>query len=292
MGRRPKIGLVSHGVSSTGVEKTTSSEELFKRYKANSKSINLGGKQYFVREGDLLLTEDELEEYAAEQALREVQNASTSAELSGSPEGLVGIKVDKKIVRWQHELTLSYAILRKSFAQSAFYDIAVECMSKATADWEQTCDVSFRHANELDDLAIDDPQLNSVIFRVQQLLEGQDPHLIALAFFPNDPPDERVLYLNDPFFSATLGYDKVGVTRHELGHVLGFRHEHIRSGAPPACPYEDPSDTIELTDYDPKSVMHYFCGGVGSRNMAITALDRQGAQTVYGKPKSHYHFCP
>ncbi len=32
--------------------------------------------------------------------------------------------------------------------------------------------------------------------------------------------------------------------------------------------------------------MHYFCGGVGSRELAITALDRVGAQVVYGPPQA------
>jgi hypothetical protein len=31
-------------------------------------------------------------------------------------------------------------------------------------------------------------------------------------------------------------------------------------------------------------VMHYFCGGVGSSQLAMTELDRLGAQKVYGPP--------
>jgi hypothetical protein len=30
--------------------------------------------------------------------------------------------------------------------------------------------------------------------------------------------------------------------------------------------------------------MHYFCGGVGSNELKISALDRKGAQQVYGPP--------
>jgi len=80
------------------------------------------------------------------------------------------------------------------------------------------------------------------------------------------------------------------VLRHELGHVIGFRHEHIRSGAPPVCPHEDTTGTINLTDYDPRSVMHYFCGGVGSRTLEITDIDRTGSQQVYGAPLSAFQF--
>jgi hypothetical protein len=34
--------------------------------------------------------------------------------------------------------------------------------------------------------------------------------------------------------------------------------------------------------------MHYFCGGVGSRDMTITEVDREGAQRVYGMPLSRF----
>ncbi len=39
-----------------------------------------------------------------------------------------------------------------------------------------------------------------------------------------------------------------------------------------------------LGDYDPQSVMHYFRGGVGSPQLAITSLDQTGSQSVYGPP--------
>jgi hypothetical protein len=39
-----------------------------------------------------------------------------------------------------------------------------------------------------------------------------------------------------------------------------------------------------LSKYDPTSVMHYFCGGLGTNELKISALDRKGAQQVYGPP--------
>lgn len=47
------------------------------------------------------------------------------------------------------------------------------------------------------------------------------------------------------------------------------------------CPQEETQDAVNLTDYDPQSVMHYFCGGVGTQDMKITAVDRQGARALY-----------
>jgi hypothetical protein len=109
---------------------------------------------------------------------------------------------------------------------------------------------------------------------------------IAAAFFPTYPPKRRRVLIDPSYFADDLGFDPVGVLRHELGHVVGFRHEHIRSGAPALCPQEDTTDTIDLTAYDPQSVMHYFCGGVGSRDLKITDVDRDGAQKLYGPPLS------
>ena len=98
------------------------------------------------------------------------------------------------------------------------------------------------------------------------------------------------LLVNGESYEVAVGAERtlLGVLRHELGHVLGFRHEHIRSGAPPGCPDEDVFGAIDLNDYDPKSVMHYFCGGVGNRDLVITAEDRTASQIVYGQPLTEF----
>jgi hypothetical protein len=72
----------------------------------------------------------------------------------------------------------------------------------------------------------------------------------------------------------------VGILRHELGHTLGWRHEHTRpeSGT---C-FED-NDWRPLTDYDRFSVMHYpQCNGGGDWSLKLTHMDKNGAACVYG----------
>ena len=76
----------------------------------------------------------------------------------------------------------------------------------------------------------------------------------------------------------------MGVFRHELGHVLGFRHEQIRLASAKDCGDEKFGLAKPLTPYDSKSVMHYLCGNGGDKNLRITEVDRFGAQRVYGLP--------
>lgn len=253
-----------------------------------SKRVNIDGEQFYVVEGDLLLDEDELAIYALQ---RETLNKARLLGISAVTEqpqsdALVGITQQGKIVRWKGGLVLTYCMLRGTFLSQEHYELVRDNMKKATDDWEKTCGIEFEHRAELDD----SPGTSNpgVLFTVRGINAGGQ--FIAAAFFPNDPVSRRRILVDPSYFAPNLGFDKVGVMRHELGHVLGFRHEHIRSGAPPACPDEPLFGTTELTDYDPHSTMHYFCGGVGSRDLAITELDRIGSQKLYGPPFNMFFF--
>jgi hypothetical protein len=263
---------------------------LFERLQASSKRIEVDGETYWRVEGDTLLDEDQLRLYARQrEALQTARAASRQAGLPlVATTELVGMTEGGKIVRWAPGLELTYAVLRQTFAIGGKegYELAARSMKKATADWEKTCGVKFVHNHELD--TSDKLTLDGVVFVVREFdAKGE---FIASAFFPNDPVNRRRVLIDPSFYSPKLGFDKVGVLRHELGHVLGFRHEMIRSEAPPGCPDEDTYGTINLTDYDPRSVMHYFCGGVGSKELAITDADRTGAQKVYGPPLANFQF--
>ncbi|KYF53389.1 hypothetical protein BE08_39230 [Sorangium cellulosum] len=247
--------------------------------KARLPTFELDGTLMYVAEGDLLLDEAQLADYVPRAANVEPPN------LPAGPggEGLVGILQDGKLVRWPPGFVITYCVLRSTFRGEREYATARANMLTATRDWEATCGVSFRHVAELDG---SDGRPEGVVFPVRLL--DVDGLFIAAAFFPHEPASRRQVLIDPSYFSPSLGFDAVGVLRHELGHVLGFRHEHIRSGAPPVCPKEDASQTIDLTAYDPRSVMHYYCGGVGSRDLAITEVDVQGAQRVYGMPLSRF----
>lgn len=173
------------------------------------------------------------------------------------------------------KLNLTYCVSSSSFGSR--YNTAVTAMANATAAWEQVANVNFTHVSSQDSNCT--ASNNNVLFDVR-MVTGQ-PY-VARAFFPGSPRSSRNVLFDSSAFGNTGSWTLTGVTRHELGHVLGFRHEHTRPEAG-TC-YEDNS-WRPLTPYDSKSVMHYpQCNGTQSGDLVITALDAQGAAALYGSP--------
>jgi hypothetical protein len=265
-----------------------SRHELYKKLRKTAKSVEIENTTYYVLEGDVLLDADELYFYALQREREERERQTRSMlELvgmaserlpAGDSLGLLGIVQGGNLVRWEEGRTLTYCVLRSKFANESNYRLIVANLRQAANDWEAICGVRFEHREDLDRSRRILPK--GALFSVREVNTGGA--LIAAAFFPNDPVERRRLIIDPSYYDPKLRFNKVGVLRHELGHVLGFRHEHIRSGAPPECPPEDTSKTFEFTRYDPRSVMHYFCGGVGNPELAFSDFDRIGARQLYG----------
>jgi hypothetical protein len=257
----------------------------FAKLARDSKRVTIQGRTLYVVEGDLLLDEVQLAEYALRKESGEDEgNAVAEAPTGDGPAKLLGISVEGKTLRWQPGKVLSYYIAKESFPTTEMYQTVRDRTQEAAEDWMDACGIQFEYQPSLDE---NPTGRTSALFGVFHLdVNGQ---FIAAAFFPDDPADRRTVIIDPSFFSPNLRFDKTGVLRHELGHVLGFRHEHIRSGAPAVCPGEPLYDTVELTEYDPRSVMHYFCGNVGSNELEITELDRSGSQRLYGGPYSAFN---
>ena len=162
----------------------------------------------------------------------------------------------------------------------------IEAMRASTEAWEAIADVAFIYRPE------HDARCNSrnvqVVFDVTP---STDPFAgyIARAFFPSYKERTRrevLINLNahDSMTNNTTlegDYQLKGVLRHELGHVLGFRHEHIRDEAGAYFCKED-ENYRPITDYDAKSVMHYpQCNGAGDWGLALTETDARGAAFFY-----------
>jgi hypothetical protein len=154
----------------------------------------------------------------------------------------------------------------------------IKGMETASGAWEEVADVQFIHVSAED--ADCTPDNAGVVFDIRPVdVNGQ---YLARAFFPNEERAERNVLIDESSFHLDPdgALQLVGILRHELGHTLGWRHEHTRpeSGT---C-FED-NDWRPLTDYDRFSVMHYpQCNGGGDWSLKLTHMDKNGAACVYG----------
>jgi hypothetical protein len=175
--------------------------------------------------------------------------------------------------RWydpeQHNLT--YCV---STNFGARYADAVNAMSSATGAWEGAADVDFVHESALDSNC---NNRSNVVFNVRMVNSGCQ--YLARAFFPSTGRRNREILVDQCAFNYGNDPSVTGVLRHELGHTIGFRHEHTRPEAG-VC-FED-NNWRALTPYDQASVMHYpQCNGTGQWDLNLTNYDRQGAADLY-----------
>ncbi len=219
----------------------------------------------FIADGDTVFT--------SEKQLREFY------ELNVREGQLIVNRIGTADDKWSdtQKLNLTYCVSSTFGANKA---AAVQSMADATAAWAATANVKFLYLPAQD--ASCTASNANVLFNVSPVnVNGQ---YLARAFFPAESRANRnVLIDNSAFGDPTVSL--TGVLRHELGHTLGFRHEHTRPEAG-TC-FED-NNWRALTTYDSASVMHYpQCNGTGSfTSLVITALDTQGAQALYGAPGS------
>ena len=151
----------------------------------------------------------------------------------------------------------------------------VNAMNTATAKWESLGNVNFNHITAQD--ANCTASNTAVVFDVRPV-SGQS--YLARAFFPGNPRSSRNVLVDSSAF-GNVGWPLENIVGHELGHTLGFRHEHTRPEAG-TC-FED-NNWRPLTPYDSASIMHYpQCNG-SSQNLNWTARDAEGVKALYGAP--------
>lgn len=175
----------------------------------------------------------------------------------------------------QQKTKLTYCVSNTFGARQA---AVIEQMTGATGEWEKVAAVDFVHDASQDSSC--GPSNANVIFDVRPV--NVDGEYLARAFFPNDPRASRNVLIDDSSFGlpSSEKLQLVGILRHELGHTLGFRHEHTRpeSGK---C-FED-NDWRPLTSYDAFSVMHYpQCNGKGDWSLILTDRDKNASACLYG----------
>lgn len=169
-------------------------------------------------------------------------------------------------------MNLTYCISNSSFGSR--YSTMVSAMNTATAAWEGAGRVNFVHSSSLDGNCTS--RTSGVVFNVRMVSTTQ---YLARAFFPSTSRRGREILVASSSFGNISPWTLAGIMRHELGHTLGFRHEHTRPEAG-TC-FED-NNWRALTAYDSRSVMHYpQCNGTQNGDLVLTASDQSGARALY-----------
>jgi hypothetical protein len=168
-------------------------------------------------------------------------------------------------------LNLTYCVSTKFGAR---HDDIVNAMAGGAALWEgASTKVNFTYVAAQDGSCT--TRNNSVLFSVEPVSTSQ---YIARSFFPSTPKRSRNVLIDDSIWTSGT-WTPSNILGHELGHTLGFRHEHTRPEAG-TC-FED-NNWRPLTPYDSVSIMHYpQCNG-GSENLTFSSLDAQGIKALYG----------
>ncbi len=261
------------------------------------------GPSYFIAEGDLRFDEAQLLFWAHEFALHEqgylkrleLEKAGLKTGLHTGPQPVskltVATTATGQALYWTPGSTVNYCVQKWTFNGDNEYQAMVDRMQKATEDWQDACNINFKHVDNLDESAPGQTPPQGVTFTVRRAAQDQvtpnGGRTMALSFFPGDGGEVRHLWVFPAYFGDS-GFNPTGILRHELGHIIGFRHEFSRVDTPPnACNLKELSPGIPLGPFDSQSVMQYYCpqSGLGSKEMEITDLDRRGAQLVYGRPK-------
>lgn len=294
------IGFVSLAALTSGATETRTvvqqslAEMKQKAFASRQRAADLGFERFkqdyvykepfedgvYIVNGDTPITsEDALHQFY----LRELK-AEWKTTRFGLPLGAKGIDLIRDAsfgssVWWNdtEKRNLSYCVSRLFGNRHAMVSKAFRSAADA---WEAAANIKFRHEPAHD--ANCNSKTQGVVFDVRPVPPtAEEPEYLARAFFPREERRFRNVLISTAAFGTLPGKATLeGILRHEIGHILSFRHEHTRPEAR-TC-FED-GDWVKITDYDQLSVMHYpDCNGAGDFAFTLSTTDKFGVACVYG----------
>jgi hypothetical protein len=150
-------------------------------------------------------------------------------------------------------------------------------MQAATGTWSDRVGVQYTYGPE--ENANCNADNTNVTFDVRPV---SGAGYAAVSFFPDSPRPARSVLVDTTAFATDAGsVDLEAILRHQLGHTLGFQHEHL--WLDPACTSEDSRLAVKIANYDIDSVMHLpACRPSELGGTIQTEGDLVGAIAIYG----------
>ncbi|KAI2610469.1 hypothetical protein GGR54DRAFT_377596 [Hypoxylon sp. NC1633] len=153
----------------------------------------------------------------------------------------------KLIYRWTTKSVITFNVNCGSFHSLNDATYAAAKLDEAANEWNKGIhDVCFKK------VANDEPSVFQLTYGDGY---GYERSRLADAFFPGDPQKQQLLYVYPPSFDKER--DNYGwianIFCHELGHILGLRHEFAQSS-----PKEQKHPSKQLGENNSMSVMNYF----------------------------------
>lgn len=258
---------VALAASLLGTTATAATEDSAPSYQEFKASTFVDADTQYIVNGD--------EPVSSDGALRQFYDDMVGHKHTGRKleDGLIVNRVNGRDDAWSatQVRNLTYCVSTKFGSD---YTRTVQAMADGAAQWEAASSaVNYVHVPSQD--ASCTTRNTNVLFSVEPVSTTQ---YIARAFFPSTPKRSRNVLVDDSIWTSG-SWTPSNIMAHELGHTLGFRHEHTRpeSGT---C-FED-NNWRALTPYDSASIMHYpQCNG-SSDDLSMTDQDRAGVRALYG----------
>lgn len=262
-------------------EETPAGTATFEELRDRS-AVEIDGETFYNVEWDMY--------FSSEEDLRAYYDASIAESEKSVVITQPSTGLDITWVRNVTALNIRYCV-STNFANQAQ---AITEMAAATRAWEQVANVRFVYLpGENGNCTGGNPAVDVSVFSTGAIAGAcaTPPYLQPSALPIWCPFALGTLAMNYGAFAAGT---TTGVLRHELGHILGLRHEHPWAPGGGGCGEQQTYAAQDLggrqlTAYDQNSVMHYpQCAGNPSSTFEITFLDGVGVRSLYGVPAAWY----
>ena len=172
---------------------------------------------------------------------------------------MIGYK--SEIPRWKKNSTVKWAAKTAGFPTSNHAILAARELNKAANDWNNLdIGVQFEWVTDIKEACF-----------ILEFVSGDFGNTLARAFFPNHDRLNSVQVYYGAFRPGSVNILKE-IFLHELGHVLGLRHEFAASEG----------GAVRLGKANPQSVMSY------NFPPTLQETDKEDAQAFYDYSESMY----